>query len=59
MAGWSERGDTVALAAGAPRDLQELDALLTGVIAKVDGVDQLYPSVALKVMKYVSEWAPF
>jgi len=41
------------------RDLQELDALLTGVIAKVDGVDQLYPSVALKVMKYVSEWAPF
>ncbi|WP_380877984.1 AsnC family transcriptional regulator [Sphingomonas sp. DBB INV C78] len=40
-------------------DLRELDELLTGVVAKVDGVDQLFPSVALKVMKYVSEWAPF
>lgn len=41
------------------RDLRELDELLTGVIAKVPGVDQLFPSVALKVMKYSSEWAPF
>lgn len=41
------------------RDLRELDELLTGVIAKVEGVDQLFPAVALKVMKYASEWAPF
>lgn len=41
------------------RDVHELDQLLTGVIAKVRGVDQIFPSVALKVMKYVSEWAPF
>lgn len=41
------------------RDLRELQELLTGTIAKVAGVDQLFPSVALKVMKYESEWAPF
>lgn len=41
------------------RDLRELEELLTGTVAKVEGVDQLFPSVALKVMKYVSEWAPF
>jgi len=41
------------------RDLRELDELLAGAVSKVDGVDQLFPSVALKVMKYVSEWAPF
>lgn len=41
------------------RDLGELENLITGTIAKVEGVDQLFPSVALKVMKYTSEWAPF
>jgi Lrp/AsnC family transcriptional regulator for asnA, asnC and gidA len=41
------------------RDLHELDELLTGVVAKIEGVDQIFPSVALKVMKYASEWAPF
>lgn len=58
---------TVAVAIGAhdlevqlvARDLYELDQLMTGVIAKIEGVDQMFPSVALKVMKYANEWAPF
>ena len=38
--------------------LAEMEDLLTNVIAKVDGVERLFPSLALKVLKYNPEWAP-
>ncbi|OJV28928.1 MULTISPECIES: Lrp/AsnC family transcriptional regulator [unclassified Sphingomonas] len=38
--------------------LSEMQELLTEVIAKVDGVARLFPSLALKVLKYNPEWAP-
>jgi len=38
--------------------LEEMQHLLTGVIAKIDGVERLFPSLALKVFKYNPEWAP-
>ncbi|MGO8609215.1 hypothetical protein ACC848_40345 [Rhizobium johnstonii] len=38
--------------------LEEMQHLLTGVIAKIDGVERLFPSLALKVLKYNPEWAP-
>lgn len=39
-------------------DLAELDQLLTHVIAQVDGVERLFPGLALRVLKYNPEWAP-
>lgn len=38
--------------------LEEMQHLLTNVIAKIDGVERLFPSLALKVLKYNPEWAP-
>ena len=38
--------------------LAEMEELLTNVIAKIDGVERLFPSLALKVLKYNPEWAP-
>ena len=38
--------------------LAEMEELLTNVIAKVAGVERLFPSLALKVLKYNPEWAP-
>lgn len=38
--------------------LAEMQELLTNVIAKVEGVERLFPSLALKVLKYNPEWAP-
>jgi Lrp/AsnC family transcriptional regulator for asnA, asnC and gidA len=38
--------------------LAEMEHLLTNVIAKVEGVERLFPSLALKVLKYNPEWAP-
>ena len=38
--------------------LEEMQHLLTGVIAKIEGVERLFPSLALKVLKYNPEWAP-
>jgi Lrp/AsnC family transcriptional regulator, regulator for asnA, asnC and gidA len=38
--------------------LAEMEELLTNVIAKVDGVERMFPSLALKVLKYNPEWAP-
>ncbi len=38
--------------------LEEMQHLLTHVIAKIDGVERLFPSLALKVFKYNPEGAP-
>lgn len=38
--------------------LEEMQNLLTNVIAKIDGVERIFPSLALKVFKYNPEWAP-
>lgn len=38
--------------------LEEMQHLLTEIIAKIDGVERLFPSLALKVFKYNPEWAP-
>ena len=38
--------------------LEEMQHLLTHVIAHIDGVERLFPSLALKVFKYNPEWAP-
>lgn len=38
--------------------LAEMEDLLTNVIAKVEGVQRMFPSLALKVLKYNPEWAP-
>lgn len=38
--------------------LAEMQDLLTNVIAQVKGVARLFPSLALKVLKYNPEWAP-
>lgn len=40
------------------RDLAELDHLLTKVIAPIDGVERLFPGLALKVVKFNSNWSP-
>lgn len=40
------------------RDTTELDRLLTDVIARVDGVERLFPSLSLRILKYNPEWAP-
>ena len=38
--------------------LSELEELLTNVIARIEGVERLFPGIALKVLKYNPEWAP-
>ncbi|WP_238475200.1 Lrp/AsnC family transcriptional regulator [Sphingomonas cavernae] len=38
--------------------LDEMQHLLTSVIAKIEGVERLFPSLALRVFKYNPEWAP-
>lgn len=38
--------------------LDELDYLLTKVIAPIPGVERLFPGIALKVLKFNSEWSP-
>lgn len=61
-----ERVITVNVAIGAhdleiqvvAETLDEMQHLLTHVIAKIDGVERLFPSLALKVFKYNPEWAP-
>lgn len=40
------------------QSLEEMQHLLTNVIARIDGVERLFPSLALKVLKYNPEWAP-
>jgi len=40
------------------QSLDEMQNLLTNVIAKIEGVERLFPSLALKVFKYNPEWAP-
>lgn len=40
------------------RDLAALEALLTTRIARIAGVERLFPGLALKVLKYNSEWVP-
>ncbi len=39
-------------------DIQEMGRLLTQVLPNVKGVSRLTPSLALRVMKYESLWAP-
>jgi Lrp/AsnC family transcriptional regulator, regulator for asnA, asnC and gidA len=39
-------------------DLAELEQTLTHVIAHVEGVERLFPGLALKVLKYNPEWSP-
>lgn len=40
------------------RSLTEMDELVTNVIAQTEGVERLFPGLALKVLKYNPEWAP-
>ena len=40
------------------REIDEMGELLTAVLPKVRGVARLTPSLALKVLKYESQWAP-
>lgn len=40
------------------RDLNELETMLTEVVAKTPGVARVYPALALNVLKYTPEWAP-
>lgn len=40
------------------RNLVELDRLLTQVIAPIDGVERLFPALALKIVKFNPEWSP-
>ncbi|MEY3267831.1 MAG: hypothetical protein RL480_591 [Pseudomonadota bacterium] len=39
-------------------DLAHLETLLTDKLAHVPGVDRLIPGLALKILKYNTEWAP-
>lgn len=39
-------------------DIQELDRLLTDVIAHIPGVERLFPGLSMKILKYNPEWAP-
>lgn len=41
------------------RSLDEISELLTNTLPQVPGVEQLAPSLAIKIMKYESEWVPF
>ena len=40
------------------RDLDDLNRILTHDIAHVEGVERLFPGLALKVLKYNPEWSP-
>lgn len=40
------------------KDIAELDTLLTDVIARIDGVERLFPGLSMKILKYNPEWAP-
>lgn len=40
------------------KDIGELDTLLTDVIARIDGVERLFPGLSMKILKYNPEWAP-
>ncbi len=40
------------------RDLDDLNHILTHDIAHVEGVERLFPGLALKVLKYNPEWSP-
>jgi Lrp/AsnC family transcriptional regulator, regulator for asnA, asnC and gidA len=40
------------------RDIEEMAHLLTEEVSKVRGVARIAPSLALKVLKYESQWAP-
>jgi len=39
-------------------DLADLDRLLTDVVARVPGVQRLFPGLSMKILKYNPEWAP-
>lgn len=39
-------------------DTAELDRILTDVIARIDGVERLFPGLSMKILKYNPEWAP-
>ncbi|MHB9879384.1 Lrp/AsnC family transcriptional regulator [Pacificimonas sp. ICDLI1SI03] len=39
-------------------DIAELDRILTDVIARVDGVERLFPGLSMKILKYNPEWVP-
>lgn len=39
-------------------DIEELDRLLTDVIAHIEGVERLFPGLSMKILKYNPEWAP-
>ncbi|MBP8234846.1 MAG: Lrp/AsnC family transcriptional regulator [Rhizorhabdus sp.] len=39
-------------------NIEELDRLLTDVIAHIDGVERLFPGLSMKILKYNPEWAP-
>lgn len=38
--------------------IEELDRLLTDVIAHIEGVERLFPGLSMKILKYNPEWAP-
>lgn len=40
------------------KDIAELDTLLTEVIARIEGVERLFPGLSMKILKYNPEWAP-
>lgn len=40
------------------KDIGELDTLLTEVIARIEGVERLFPGLSMKILKYNPEWAP-
>jgi Lrp/AsnC family transcriptional regulator for asnA, asnC and gidA len=40
------------------QDIEELDTLLTDVIARIPGVERLFPGLSMKILKYNPEWAP-
>ncbi|MFZ5706785.1 MAG: Lrp/AsnC family transcriptional regulator [Pseudomonadota bacterium] len=39
-------------------NIEELDRLLTDVIAHIEGVERLFPGLSMKILKYNPEWAP-
>lgn len=39
-------------------DVEELDRLLTDVIAHIPGIERLFPGLSMKILKYNPEWAP-
>jgi len=43
----------------AARDIDALSDILTNVVANVRGVARLTPGLAMRILKYVSQWVPF